>query len=190
MVWHAAAAFPRQVGARDGSGRTPLGLACAGLASLHAERVAAGRLMEAASSAEADEHKGAEVDEMAKMVGLVVENEEGDDDDDDDDPRSRAARRLVESILFGDEAVSVQDLLLASAAKRRTAGDDCGVLDDRNDKGGNDSDGSCSTGCDDPAKRRTAGVARNGEKEASRFRSDTDACTQQSTFFASEKSQT
>ena len=171
-----------QVGARDGGrGRTPLSLACARLASLHAERVAARRSTESASSVEADERNDAEVDEMAKMVGLVVENEE-DSDEDDDDPRSRAARRLVESILFGDEAVSVHDLLLASAAARRTVGNDCGVLDDRNIDGGNDGDGSCSTGCDDPAKRRTAGVARNGEKEASRFRSGTDARTQQSTL--------
>lgn len=169
VVWHAAAAFPRQVGARDESGRTPLCLACAGLASLHAGRGAAGRTVVAASPVSAHEHNDTEEGEVANAVVLVEKSKE--EEEDDDDPRSRAARRLVESILFGDDAVSVQDLLLASAAARAAG---AGViLNDREDEGGKDDDLRL-TDCDDHARRRAG--AEMAEKEAAvRFRSNADA---------------
>ena len=177
VVWHAAATFPRQVGERDEFGRTPLCVACERLALLHAERGAAERLMEALSSAAADGHEDTEVGEAANALGLVgkgeEEEEDVDEEDYDDDPRSRAARRLVESILFGDDAVSVQDLLLASATAKRTAGAG-GVPNDHDGEGGNDDDMRTSD-CDDLARRRAEGAEAAEKDAAARFRSDADA---------------
>ncbi|EJK65052.1 hypothetical protein THAOC_14148, partial [Thalassiosira oceanica] len=84
--------------------------------------------------------------EVANAVVLVEKSKE-DVVEEDDDPRSRAARRLVESILFGDDAVS--------------------------DEGGKDDDLRL-TDCDDHARRRAG--AEMAEKEAAvRFRSNADA---------------